>query len=157
MRLTHAPIVVSDQDEALKFYTQKLGFEKRADYQQPGKPRWLTVAPKGQDLEFVLVEGKSRVELGLGPEAGTGGYHIALTTADCRKDFEALKSRGVDFNVGSYTKPQKQAWGISAAFKDPDGNQFVLIQPNLIGKAYTAANRRKARRAASKKKRSVKT
>ena len=44
-KLTHAPIVVSDQDKALKFYTETLGFEKRADYQQPGKPRWLTVAP----------------------------------------------------------------------------------------------------------------
>src|SRR6266498_4721549 len=67
MKLTHAPIVVSDQDKALQFYTEVLGFEKRADYQLPGKPRWLTVAPKGQDLEFILVQGRSTVDLGLGP------------------------------------------------------------------------------------------
>src|SRR5216117_840625 len=68
-KLTHAPIVVGDQEKALKFYTETLGFEKRADYQQPGKPRWLTVAPKGQDLEFILVQGKFKIESHLPPEA----------------------------------------------------------------------------------------
>jgi len=153
MKVTHAPLVVSDQERALEFFTGTLGFEKRADYKQPGRPRWLTVAPKGQELEFILVEGKSKVDLGLGPEAGTGGYQIAFTTTACRKDFETLRAKGVDFKVGTYTTPVQQAWGISASFKDPDGNQFVLIQPNLIGKAYTAANRRKARRRAAKGKR----
>ena len=56
MKLTHAPIVVRNQDEALKFYADVLGFEKRADYQQKGAPRWLTVAPKGDDVELILVE-----------------------------------------------------------------------------------------------------
>ena len=143
-KLTHAPIVVSNQEKALKFYTDVLGFEKRADYQNPGQPRWLTVAPKGQDLEFILVEGKSRVDLHLPPEAGSGGYHLAFLTDDCWKDYERLKSRGVDFRVGTYTEPQKAAFGISALFRDPDGNQFALIQPvniesgemaNSIGKA----------------------
>ncbi len=142
-RLTHTPIVVSDQEKALKFYTEVLEFEKRADYQQPGNPRWLTVAPKGEEIELILVQGKSRVDLHLPPEAGTGGYHWALATADCRRDFERLKARGVDFHVGSYTAPQKQAWGLTVAFKDPDGNQFALVQPNFIGKAYQAMNRRK--------------
>src|SRR6266496_4123741 len=140
-KLTHAPLVVSDQDEALKFYTEVLGFEKRADYQQPGKPRWLTVAPKGQELEFILVQGKSNVDLGLGPEAGSGGYHIAFTTTDCREDFEILKARGANFSVGSYTEPLKQAWGTAVYFKDPDGNQFALVQPNIIGKLFTAVSR----------------
>src|SRR5262249_52526708 len=62
VRLTHVPIVVGDQDRALAFYTEVLGFEKRADYQQPGRPRWLTVGPKGQALEFILVDGESRVD-----------------------------------------------------------------------------------------------
>jgi len=45
-KTTHVPIVVHDQDKALEFYTWVLGFEKRQDYQQPGHPRWLTVAPR---------------------------------------------------------------------------------------------------------------
>ena len=141
MKLTHAPIVVSNQDEALKFYTEVLGFEKRADYQLPGKPRWLTVAPKGQELEFILVQGRSEVDLGLGPEAGSGGHHIGFATTDCFGDFEALRADGVDFTVGNYTKPIRQAWGTSATFKDPDGNLFALVQPNVIGKAFTALSR----------------
>src|SRR5437762_12938403 len=96
-KLTHAPVVVSDQDKALKFYTETLGFEKRADYQQPGKPRWLTVAPKGQDLEFILVKGNYKIEPHLPPEAERGGNHWAFTTDNCHKDYEPLKARGVNF------------------------------------------------------------
>ena len=142
-KLTHAPIVVSDQENALKYYTEILGRDKRQDYKQPGKPRWLTVAPKGQDLEFILVEGKSQVDLHVGPEAGTGGYQWDFLTKDCQADYELLKARGVNFHVGNYTGPQKQYWGWNAAFRDPDGNQFALVQPNIIGKVYTALNNRK--------------
>lgn len=142
-KLTHAPIVVSSQEKALKFYVDVLGFEKRQDYQQSGQPRWLTVARKGQDLEFILVPGKARVDLHLPPEAGTGGYQWAFSTDDCRGDYEKLKARGVNFHVGTYTEPQKQAWGTSAYFRDPDGNQFALIQPSMIGKMFTAISRLK--------------
>src|SRR5262249_38315943 len=65
MKLTHVPIVVGDQDRALAFYSEVLGFEKRADYQQAGRPRWLTVGPKGQALELILVQGEKEVDLGL--------------------------------------------------------------------------------------------
>lgn len=54
MKLSHLTIVVKDQKAALDFYTKTLGFEKRADYQIPGQPRYLTVAPKGQSIEMVL-------------------------------------------------------------------------------------------------------
>jgi catechol 2,3-dioxygenase-like lactoylglutathione lyase family enzyme len=129
VKLTHVPIVVGDQDRALGFYTEVLGFEKRADYQQEGQPRWLTVAPKGQALEFILVKGESRVDLGLGPEAGSGGHHVAFTTTDCQGDYEALAARGVDFTVGNYTKPIEQYFGTTATFKDLDGNLLALVQP----------------------------
>ncbi len=140
-KLTHVPIVVSDQERALKFYTGALGFEKRADYQLPGSPRWLTVAPEGEELEFILAQGKQKVEMGLGPEAGTAGNHIAFLTEDCLKSYETLKARGVDFRVGAYMEPQKQAWGISASFKDPDGNMFTMIQPNIASEAATDDDR----------------
>ena len=141
MKLTHVPIVVRDQDQALEFYTAVLGFQKRADYQLPGKPRWLSVGLKGQELEFILVEGNAGVDLGLGPEAGSGGHHIAFTTTDCDADFESLKARGVNFSVGNYTRPIKQAWGTSVTFRDPDGNLFALVQPNIVGKVFTAVSR----------------
>ncbi len=140
-KLTHVPIVVSDQERALKFYMEALGFEKRADYQLPGNPRWLTVAAKGEELEFVLAQGRQKVELGVGPEAGTGGHHIAFLTEDCIAGYERLKARGVDFHVGAYEEPQKQAWGISASFRDPDGNLFTMLQPNIAGKAATDDDR----------------
>jgi catechol 2,3-dioxygenase-like lactoylglutathione lyase family enzyme len=141
MQLTHVPIVVRDQDQALAFYTDVLGFEKRADYQLPGRPRWLTIGRKGERLEFILVQGDARVDLGLGPEAGSGGHHIALTTTNCEQDYETLKARGVNFTVGNYTKPIKQAWGSSVTLKDPDGNMFALVEPNIVGKVFTAVSR----------------
>ncbi len=140
-KLTHVPIVVSDQEKALRFCTEALGFEKRADYQLPGNPRWLTVGLKGEELEFVLTHGTQKVETGVGPEAGTGGHHIAFLTEDCVAGYERLKARGVDFHVGAYKEPQKQAWGISASFKDPDGNLFTMLQPNIAGKAATNDDR----------------
>src|SRR5439155_1572438 len=92
-KLTHVPIVVSDQEKALKFYTEVLGFDKRADYQNPGSPRWLTVAPKGTDVEMILFEGKYQLDPRAPPEAGSGGNHWVFKTNDCRKDVEILKAR----------------------------------------------------------------
>src|SRR2546422_3978422 len=92
-KLTHVPIVVSDQEKALKFYTELLGFEKRADYQNPGSPRWLTVAPKGTDVEMILFEGKYKLDPRAPPEAGSGGDHWGVKTNDCRKEVENLKTR----------------------------------------------------------------
>ncbi len=96
-KLTHVPIVVSDQEKALKFYTEVLGFEKRADYRNPGSPRWLTVAPKGTDVELILFEGKYKIDPRAPPEAGSGGNHFVFRTNDCRKDFEIFKARGLKF------------------------------------------------------------
>src|SRR6266511_3597457 len=109
-KLTHVPIVVSDQEKALHFYTEVLGLEKRADYQLPGNPRWVTVGPKGQDLELILFQGKYQLDPRAPREAGSAGNHWVFKTDDCRKDFEVLKARG-------------------GKFKDPDGNHLTLLQP----------------------------
>ncbi len=126
MKLTHAPIVVSNQDEALKFYTEVLGFEKRVDYQLPGKPRWLTVAPKGQEVEFILVRGTYTLELRPPSDAESGGNHHVFHTNDCRADFAAFKARGVRFKDPA---PVEAPYGITTYFTDPDGNNFALLQP----------------------------
>ena len=97
MQLTHVPIVVSDQDRALRFYTDVLGFQKRGDYQQAGRPRWLTVGPKGQAVEFVLVKGTNSIDPRPASDADSGGNHHVLATDDCRADVAALQARGLTF------------------------------------------------------------
>ena len=126
MKLTHTPIVVRNQDEALKFYTDTLGFEKRADYQLQGHPRWLTVAPKGDDVELILVEGVYSVDPRPPSDGDNGGNHHVFNTDDCRGDFEVLKARGVRFK---HAAPIEAPYGISAYFTDPDGNHLTLLQP----------------------------
>src|SRR3989442_8206288 len=136
-KLTHVPIVVSDQEKALKFYREVLGFEKRADYRNPGSPRWLTVAPKGTDVELILFEGQYKLDPRAPPEAGSGGNHLVFRTNDCRKDFEIFKARGLKFKDPA---PVEANYGIAAYFTDPDGNHLTLLQPGPV----PAQNRRKA-------------
>jgi predicted enzyme related to lactoylglutathione lyase len=125
-KVTHVPMVVSDQDRALRFYNEVLGFEKRADYQLPGNPRWLTVAPKGSEIEFILFKGTYKLDPRTPPEAGHGGNHWVFKTDDCRKDVEVLKARGVKFQEPA---PVEANFGLAAYFTDPDGNHLTLLEP----------------------------
>jgi len=126
-KLMTVVIVVKDQVRALDFYTRVLGFEKRTDFTPPGGARWVTVAPKGQDIEISIFQAGShpdpkapqnRLQPGSNPQ-------WTLRTSDCRKDFEELKSRGVKFDQA---RPDEYPWGILATFGDPDGNAFALLQ-----------------------------
>jgi predicted enzyme related to lactoylglutathione lyase len=126
MKLTHAPIVVSDQDKALEFFVEVLGFEKRADYQLPGHPRWLTVAPTGQDVELILVKGTYVLDPRPPSDADSGGNHHVFVTDDCRGDFAKLAARGLKFKDAA---PVDAPYGTTAYFTDPDGNHFALLQP----------------------------
>jgi predicted enzyme related to lactoylglutathione lyase len=127
-KLATVILVVKDQAKALDFYTRVLGFEKRTDFTPPGNPRWLTVAPKGQDIEISLFQTGSSND----PKASQNRWHPGsspawtLHTNDCRKDFEELKSRGVKFDQH---QPTEYPWGLAATFDDPDGNKFGLLQP----------------------------
>jgi predicted enzyme related to lactoylglutathione lyase len=119
--LNHVTVLVKDQDEALKFYTEKLGLEKRADEAFGEGMRWLTVAPTGQtNLEIVLNPAFSPdAESKIGKLTGW-----VFHTDDCRKEYETLQARGVTFTEA----PTEQMWGIQAQFEDLYGNQFVLLQ-----------------------------
>jgi uncharacterized glyoxalase superfamily protein PhnB len=134
MRITSAQVWVHDQDEALAFYTDKLGMEVQSDVTVPemGNFRWLTVAPPGQaDVAIVLMAipgppimdettaAQVRDLMGKG-FAGT----VFLTTSDCQASYEELSARGVEF----VDKPEKQLYGIDAGFRDPSGNNFRLTQ-----------------------------
>jgi catechol 2,3-dioxygenase-like lactoylglutathione lyase family enzyme len=134
IKLSNAQLWVHDQDEALEFYTKKLGMEVRADVTLPemGNFRWLTVGPARQpDISIVLMaipgppvmdaetagQIKSLMAKGF---AGT----IFLTTDDVYGDYERLKSRGLEFSE----HPEERPYGIDSGFHDPSGNSFRLTQ-----------------------------
>ena len=134
MRIATAQVWVHDQDEALAFYTDKLGMVVRSDVTVPemGNFRWLTVSPPDQeDMAVVLmaIPGPPMIDeatqaqitdlMGKG-YAGT----VFLTTDDCQKSYEDLTGRGVEF----IDKPFQQPYGIDASFRDPSGNSFRLTQ-----------------------------
>jgi catechol 2,3-dioxygenase-like lactoylglutathione lyase family enzyme len=131
-RLSVATIWVTDQNEALRFYTEKLGFEIRADFSN-GDFRWLTVGLKDQpELEFQLAEVKpshaltqeEAEQLAKVVEAGKLGIG-PWKTDDCQKTYEALKAKGVEF----MQPPTDRPYGIiEAVFKDNSGNIMVLSQ-----------------------------
>ncbi len=131
-RLSVAGIWVKDQNEALRFYTEKLGFEIRADM-TAGDYHWLTVGLKSQpDLEFqlsalkpggMLTEDDVQLLTKL-VESGKIGSGV-WKTDDCQKTYEALKAKGVEF----VQPPTDRPYGIiEAVFKDNSGNILVLSQ-----------------------------
>jgi catechol 2,3-dioxygenase-like lactoylglutathione lyase family enzyme len=126
-KLANVVIVVKDQAKALDFYTKVLGFEKRTDLSPPGSPRWVTVAPKGQDIEISLFQEGTPLPDPKAPQLKAGSNpQWALQTDDCRGDFKRLKAQGVKFEQD---EPGEYPWGVLATFRDPDGNPFSLLQP----------------------------
>ena len=133
-KLGSTQVWVHDQDEALKFYTQKLGMEVRSDVTLPemGDFRWLTVGPVGQpDVAITLMaipgppvmDPETAEQLRTLMAKGFAGT-LFLTTDDARADYEQLKSRGVEFTE----EPEERPYGIDAGFRDPSGNSFRLTQ-----------------------------
>lgn len=125
-KLMNVVVVVKDQAKALDFYTTVLGLEKRTDISPPGGVRWVTVAPKGQDIEISLFQAGSSPDSTLTQLQPGKAPQWVFQTTDCKKDFEDLKSRGVKFDQ---SEPDEFAWGVQAQFADPDGNRFALLQP----------------------------
>jgi len=135
-QLTQVNVWVHDQDEALEFYTKKLGFELREDVTVPemGNFRWLTVGVPGQDVALVLMaipgppvfdeETRSQIQ-SLMAKGAAGG--LFFSTDDCRTTFEELKARGVEF----MQEPTEQPYGIDAGFRDPSGNQYRMAQRSM--------------------------
>jgi predicted enzyme related to lactoylglutathione lyase len=120
-KVVYVTVFVKDQDTALAFYTDVLGFEKRAENPTPGGPRFLTVGLKGQDFQLVLWPGTP----GQGqPFQGRSTAAYTVETKDCRKAYEVLKARGVKFE----TEVLEYPWGSVAVFQDPDGNRLQLRQ-----------------------------
>ena len=134
IRIANAQLWVHDQEEALAFYTEKLGMEIRADVTMAelGDFRWLTVSPSGQeDISIVLMaipgppvfdDETARAIRELTAKGAASA--VFLTSDDVFKDYEELKARGVEFTEA----PEQRPYGIDAGFRDPSGNHFRLTQ-----------------------------
>jgi len=137
MKIANAQLWVHDQDEALAFYTEKLGMEVRSDVTlaEMGDFRWLTLSPPGQeDVAIVLMaipgppmmdEATTRQVEDLVSKGFAGT--VFLTTDDCRGDYEQLLARGVEFTE----TPEERPYGIDCGFRDPSGNSIRLTEVKL--------------------------
>lgn len=134
IKIANAQLWVHDQDEALAFYTQKLGFEIRSDVTlaELGNFRWLSVGPGGQpDIAIVLmaIPGPPIMDRDTAEQVkalmakGFAGT-VFLTTEDCYASYEELKARGIEFSE----RPEERPYGIDSAFRDPSGNSIRLTQ-----------------------------
>jgi uncharacterized glyoxalase superfamily protein PhnB len=136
IKIANAQLWVHDQQAALEFWTEKVGFEVRVDVTMPemGNFRWLTVGPAGQpDVAIVLmaIPGPPLMDSATSEEVrslmakGFAGT-IFLGTDDCRRSYEELSARGVEFTE----KPEDQPYGVDSGFRDPSGNSIRLTQVN---------------------------
>ncbi len=144
IRIANAQLWVHDQDEALAFYTEKLGWEVRVDATVPelGNFRWLTVGPASQP-EFAVVlmaiPGEPVLDDATAEEVrslmgkGFAGT-VFLTTDDCEASYAELKARGVEFTE----EPTDRPYGVDAGFRDPSGNALRLTQVKELTEWPTA-------------------
>jgi uncharacterized glyoxalase superfamily protein PhnB len=134
IKIATAQLWVHDQDAAHEFYTQKVGFEVRADVKLPelGDFRWLTVGPVGQpDIAIALMaipgppvfDADTAEQVKSVMAKGAAGT-VFLTTDDCQASYEELKARGVEF----IEPPEERPYGIDSSFRDPSGNHIRLAQ-----------------------------
>jgi len=136
-----AQLWVHDQDEALAFYTEKVGMEVRSDVTLPelGDFRWLTVGPAGQpDVAITLMaipglpvmDEKTADQVRALMAKGFAGT-VFLVTDDCRASYEELKARGVEFSE----EPEERPYGIDSGFRDPSGNSLRLTEVREVAAA----------------------
>jgi predicted enzyme related to lactoylglutathione lyase len=122
-KLSIVTILVRDQDEALKYYTETLGMEKMDDNQFGAEGRWLTVtAPQQKDVQIFLARADS-FGMDLMEHVGKAPAW-AFASDNCQETYETLKARGVKFT----SEPKEKPYGIEAVFEDLYGNTFVIVQ-----------------------------
>lgn len=132
-RLTHFTVLVADDDEALAWYRDVLGFVVRDDQTFGPGMRWITVSPPNQsELRIVLQKPNPAMHgdaqaAAMQQRIGQGTTTV-LETDDCQGDFALLSARGVHFSA----PPFEMAWGTSAVFQDLYGNSYNLLQPSSV-------------------------
>ncbi len=141
IQIGSAQLWVHDQDDALEFYTKKVGMEIRSDVTVPelGNFRWLTVGAPGQDdvaVTLMAIPGPPVMDEQTAKEVralmakGFAGT-IFLVTDDCRAAYEEMRGRGVEFTEA----PEERPYGIDCGFRDPSGNSLRLTEPREITSA----------------------
>jgi predicted enzyme related to lactoylglutathione lyase len=127
--VTHVTVLVPDADEAIEWYTGNFGFELRDDEAYAPGMRWVTVAPEGSDVEFVL---QQPTDEGFGTERATTmrdrigqATPTVLAVEDCVRTVETLRDRGVEVT----SAPEELPWGVSATVVDCYGNPYNLLEP----------------------------
>lgn len=134
IRIANTQLWVHDQDEALEFYTKKLGMEVRSDVTMPelGNFRWLSVAPPGQEnfaVVLMAIPGPPVMDEATAEQVralmakGFAGT-LFVTTDDVQAEYEQLKARGVEFTEA----PEERPYGIDSGLRDPSGNSIRLTQ-----------------------------
>ena len=137
MKIASAHLWVHDQEEALKYWTGKVGMEVREDISLPelGDFRWLTVGPPGQDdvsIVLMAIPGPPVMDADTAEQVrelmgkGFAGT-VFLSTDDAQASYEELKGRGVEFTEA----PEERPYGIDSGFRDPSGNAFRLTEVRL--------------------------
>lgn len=122
--VTHINIFVEDQDKALKFYTEKLGFPVAEDLELNGI-RWLTLNANPQGTFYIILAAATNQEdkMLIGKQGGSCPL-LGFESHDLDKDYETMKAKGVEF-LGA---PENHQWGKSATFKDLYGNMVYIVQ-----------------------------
>lgn len=119
-------LVVKDYDEAIAFYTQKLGFELLEDTDMGNEKRWVRVAPPGSQCQLLLARAvNEKQQSAIGNQTG-GRVFLFMYTDDFWRDYETYKANGVKF----VRPPSEEDYGTVAVFEDLCGNWWDLIQPS---------------------------
>jgi catechol 2,3-dioxygenase-like lactoylglutathione lyase family enzyme len=135
--IAHLTLVVQNYDEALAFYTQKLGFELLQDIPLPDNKRWILVAPANSRSAALLLAEAATPEQSLAIGNQTGGrVFLFLHTDDFWRDYNAYQSRGVRF----LETPREESYGTVAVFEDLYGNKWDLLQPAATGERQTTGD-----------------
>jgi catechol 2,3-dioxygenase-like lactoylglutathione lyase family enzyme len=124
-QLVHIAIVVKDYDEAIDFYTQKLGFDLKDDMPQSATKRWVLVRPKGSQCCLLLAKAVNEEQASrIGNQTG-GRVFLFLYTDSFERDYNKLLAH----NIEIVRLPSKESYGIVCVFKDLYGNLWDLIEP----------------------------
>jgi catechol 2,3-dioxygenase-like lactoylglutathione lyase family enzyme len=134
-------IYVLDQDKALDFYVGKLGLEVNTD-QDLGFMRWLTVNVPGDTRQILLekpgapaLDVKTAEQVREMVSKGATGGHLFFTTTDCRKTYNELRAKGVEFTE----EPTERPYGIDCGLRDPFGNHIRFSQPLAVAAPVSAS------------------
>lgn len=124
-RIFQIALVVTDYDEAIEFYTEKLGFNLLEDSKISETKRWVRVAPVGSDMALLLAKAASdKQKESVGNQTG-GRVFLFMYTDDFDRDYQNLKDQGVKI----IRERSKESYGVVAVFADLYGNLWDLIEP----------------------------